>query len=86
MVVCVAPGGDDRAKLQENIRYFKVKQCDVAISATRCKGGSVEELQKFAKSVDVEIEWVQKSYEYNLRKETHVLCNIEIAEVIFRLI
>ena len=85
-VICVAPGGDDRKKLQENIRYFKAKKCDVAISATRCKGGSVEELQKYAKEENVEIEWVQKSYEYNLSKETQTLCNKETAEVIFWMI
>ena len=56
LVVCVAPGGDDSTKLKENIRYFKNKKCDVAISATRCKGGSVEELQKFAKEEGVKIE------------------------------
>ena len=86
MVVCVAPGGDDRDKLKENIRYFKAKKCDVAITATRCKGGSVEELQKYAKSEGVEIEWVQKSYEYNLSKETQTQCNKETAVVILGLI
>lgn len=55
-VISVAPGGDDRKKLRENIQYFKAKKCDVAISSTRYKGGSVEELQKYAKSEGVEIE------------------------------
>lgn len=86
MIICVAPGGDDRAKLQENIRYFKTNKCDVAITATRCKGGSVEELQKYAKSEDVEIEWVQKSYEYNLSRATQTQCNKETAEVIMKMI
>lgn len=86
MVVCVTPGGDDKAKLLENICYFKAKKCDVAITATRCKGGSVEELQKYAKSEGVEIEWVQKSYEYNLSKETKTQCNKETAEVLLRAI
>ena len=86
MVVCVTPGGDDNAKILENNRYFKSKKCNVAITATRCKGGSVEELQKFAKSEDVEIERVQKSYEYNLSKETQTLCNKEMAEVILGMI
>ncbi|MBO6252124.1 MAG: hypothetical protein J6O49_00530 [Bacteroidaceae bacterium] len=84
LVACVAPGGDDKAKLQENIRYFKAKKCNVAITATRCKGGSVEELQKYAKEVGVEIEWVQKSYEYNLSKETQAQCNRETAEVLMK--
>ena len=85
-VVCVAPGGDDKAKLHENILYFKAKKCDVAITATRCKGGSVEELQKYAKEEDVAIEWIQKSYEYNLSDEIQALCNRETASVIFEMI
>ena len=85
-VVCVAPGGDDKSKLQENIRYFKAKKCDVAITATRCKGGSVAVLQKFAQREGVEIEWVAKSYEYNLSKETQTLCNREAADVLLRMI
>lgn len=68
-VVCVAPGGDDKSKLKENILYFKAKKCDVAITATRCKSGSVEELQKYAKEEGGGMEWIQKSYEYNLSKE-----------------
>lgn len=84
MVVCVAPGGDDKTKLRENIRYFKAKKCDVVITATRCKGGSVEALQKYAKSEGVEIEWVQKSYEYNLSEETQKQCNKETSEVLVK--
>lgn len=83
MVVCVAPGGDDKSKLKENIRYFKAKKCNVAITATRCKGGSVEELQKYAKEECVEIDWIQKSYENNLSEETQKQCNKETAEVLF---
>lgn len=40
LIVCVAPGGDNRTRVEENVHYFKSKHCDVAISATRCKGGS----------------------------------------------
>ena len=83
-VVCVAPGGDNGDKLIENIRYFKMKNSEVAITATRCKGGSVEELQKFAESESVVIEWVAKSYEYNLSKETQTQCNRETAEVLLK--
>ena len=83
LVVCVAPGGDDKARILDNIHYFKAKKCDVAITATRCKGGSVDALNEFAEHEGVEIEWVQKSYEYNLSKETQTQCNRETAEVIF---
>lgn len=83
-VVCVAPAGDTRAIVEANCRYFKQKGCDVAITATRTKGGSVDALNEFAANVGVEIEWTAKSYEYNLSKETRKLCNKEMADEIMK--
>lgn len=85
-VVCVAPAGDTREIVESNCRYFKQKGCDVAISATRTKGGSVDALNEFADSEDVKVEWIAKSYEYNLIEETQRMCNKEMAEVIFKMI
>lgn len=85
-VVCVAPGGDTISVLLDNIEYFKEKNCDVAITATRCKGDTVKVLREYASSDNIVIEWVQKSYEYNLSKETHSQCNLETAKVIFGLL
>lgn len=42
LVVCVSPAGDTREIVEVNCRYFKQKGCDVAISATRNKGSSVD--------------------------------------------
>lgn len=86
LTVCVAPGGDNEEVVRDNVRYFKSKNCDVAITATRCKGGSVTELQKFEKEMGVKIEWVPKSYEYNLCEATQHLCNQETAGIIFKLL
>lgn len=84
--VCVAPGGDTRKIVEDNCRYFKMKGCDVAISATRTKRGSVDALKEFAKSEGVEIEWVAKSYEYNLSRVTQKICNKETAEILHKMI
>lgn len=84
LVVCVAPGGDSRDIVESNCRYFKAKGCDVAISATRTKGGSADALKEFADSEGVEIEWIAKSYEYNLSRTTQKMCNKEMAEVIMK--
>lgn len=81
-VVCVAPAGDAREIVEANCRYFKQKGCDVAISATRTKGGSVDALNEFAAKEGVEIEWIAKSCEYNLSEETQKMCNKETAEVV----
>ena len=85
-VACVAPAGDTREIVEANCRYFKQKGCDVAISATRTKGGSVDALNEFADSEGVKIEWIAKSYEYNLSEETQRMCNKKIAEVILKMI
>lgn len=86
LIICVAPGGDSREIVDRNCRYFKMKGCDVAISATRTKGGSADALKEYAESEGVEIEWIAKSYEYNLSKATQKMCNKETAEVIFRMV
>lgn len=84
-IVCVAPAGDTRVIVEANCRYFKQKGCDVAISATRTKRGSVNALNEFAAKEGVEIDCA-KSYEYNLSEETQRMCNKEMAEVLFRMI
>mgnify|MGYP003413659150 CR=1 FL=1 len=82
-IVCVAPAGDTREIVEANCRYFKQKGCDVAISATRTKRGSVNALNEFAAKEGVEIDWIAKSYEYNLSEETQKRCNKEMADVIW---
>lgn len=85
-VVSVAPAGDTREIVEANCRYFKQKGCDVAISATRTKGGSVDALNEFADSEDVMVEWIAKSYEYNLSKETQRICNKEMVLMMFSML
>ena len=58
----------------------------MAISATRTKWESVDALKEFAGKEGVEIEWVPKSYEYNLSQSTQKMCNKETAEVLLRMI
>lgn len=86
LVICVAPGGDTRAIVEANCRYFKRKNCDVAISATRTRQGSADALNEFADSMGAKVEWVQKSYEYNLSEATKTICNQETARVLFKMI
>lgn len=86
MIVCVAPGGDTEEVVDRNVRYFKSKNCDIAISATRCKGGSVDSLVRYKMECGVEIEWVPKSYEYNLSDTTKHQCNQETAHYLFSLL
>ena len=84
LIVSVAPGGDTRAIVESNCRYFKLKNCDVAISATRTRWGSADALNEFAEGEGVKVDWVPKSYEYNLSEATKTLCNKETAEYLLR--
>ena len=86
LVVCVTPAGDNPEEIDNNIRYFEAKKCDVAITGSRTKGEPVNLLKKYAASKGISVEWVQKSYEYNLSQETQVSCNKETAEVLLRMI
>lgn len=85
LVICVAPGGDTGEIVESNVRYFKSKNCDIAISATRTCGSSVEAFQRYESEMQTKIEWVHKSYEYNLCKATQDLCNKETAQYIMNL-
>ena len=77
-VVCVAPAGDTREIVETNCRYFKQKGCDVAVSATRTQGGSVDALNEFTDSDGVKAEWIANI----LREETQSMCNKEMAKTI----
>lgn len=85
-IICVAPGGDTYEIVNDNCKYFESKKCDVAVSATRTKWGSVDALNDLARKKKTEIDWVEKSYEYGLSEEIHSLCNKESSEVLFRMI
>lgn len=85
-IICVAPGGDDKKRILANISYFTIKQCDIAITASRCKGKGVEALVDYADSQGSNIEWKQKSYEHILSDTTKTMCNKETAQLLFDLI
>lgn len=86
MIVCVVPGGDTGEIVEKNCDYFKSKNCDVAFSATRCKGASVEALQRLEKREGTKIKWIAKSYEYNLCESTQHQCNQEISEYLLSIV
>lgn len=86
IIVCVAPGGDTRAVVEENCQYFRKNECNIAITATRTKWGPVDALKEFAEKEGAEIEWIAKSYEYNLSRATQLTCNKETAELLFKML
>lgn len=81
-VVCVAPGGDTREVVDNNLRYFFENRCDVGCTATRTKWGPKEAINEFVEKTGSTVVWVRKSYEEELSKEIQELCNQEMAKVI----
>lgn len=86
LIVCVAPAGDTKDIVEANVRYFRSKKCDVAISSTRTRRGSCDALKEYASTEGTAVEWVQKSYEYNLCETIQTLCNQETARFLLSLI
>ena len=83
-VVCICPGGDNEDIVRRNFEYAASKNSDVIITASRTRGGTVEEVQRWGKALGQKVDWMRKSYECNLSKETQTLCNKEFAQVVFQ--
>lgn len=82
-IICVAPGGDTEKIVKNNIAYFQSKHCDIAISASRCRGGSPKVLNDFAATLSTTIEWYHKSNEENLSAATKDAANKETAKFLY---
>lgn len=81
--VVLTPGGDNEDIINSNIAYFERKHGDILVTATRSRGGSVNRLGDYARTIGIDIEWVRKSYEDELSDSTRTLCNRETAQVIY---
>lgn len=58
--IAVTTPGDNKSELKKNIEYFKNKDCDILVTATRTKGATREELKKYAQDIKTEIIWIKK--------------------------
>ena len=83
-IVCICPGGDTEDIVKRNFVYASAKNADVIITASRTRGGTVEEVLRWEKELGVKTDWMQKSYECNLSKSTQTSCNKEFAQVVFQ--
>ena len=61
--IAIATYGDDEWQLNENIKFFDEKSCDIYITATRTKGDTKKVLKKYAKT---DIIWIGKNYSDSL--------------------
>lgn len=81
--IAIATYGDDEWQLNENIKFFDEKSCDIYITATRTKGDTKKVLKKYAKT---DIIWIGKNYSDSLHdlineaqaKELHAFIDLLI--------
>lgn len=82
-IICLCPDGDTWDIEKQNFIFAEDTKTTILIIPSRTKGGSVEYIEKQGKKNGIKVEWIPKSYEYNLCRETLELCNTETAKVLF---
>lgn len=64
----VCTPGDNQTEIKENIKFFTENECEIIVTATRTKGGSVDELALFKNKHNAELIWIEKKDNPNLNK------------------
>lgn len=60
LTVSVCTAGDNATEIKQNEAYFNNQKCDIAITASRSKGESVDAINAMANSNGASIQWVRK--------------------------
>lgn len=81
-IIGVAPGGDFREIVDNNLRFFEENKCDVGVTACRTKWGPMYALDDFEKIPGNTVIRVQKCYEFGLSESTMDFCNHETAQLL----
>ena len=82
LIIGVAPGGDFREVVDNNLRFFREHKCDVGFTACRTKWGPMYALDDFEKLPGNTVIRVQKCYEFGLSESTKDFCNHETAQLL----
>lgn len=62
--IVISTAGDDRDTVEEGAYLLKALKADILVTATRTKGCSVDELEKFEREIDTKALWIYKSHLY----------------------
>lgn len=81
-IVGIGTSGDNRACVQKNCDFFDANNCDIAISATRTRGGSCVRLEEFAKKYNIKVIWIPKNIA--VQKQSQV--NLVQAQALFNML
>lgn len=69
--IVISTAGDDRDTVEEGAYLLKALKADILVTATRTKGGSVDELEKFEGKIRTKAVWIYKNYlTYEEREDT----------------
>ena len=61
--IAITTYGDDKEQLQRNVDFFNEESCDIYVTATRTKKGTVEALEDFEEDdIGTKAIWIYKSY------------------------
>ena len=82
-MIAICPDGDTWDIEEQNFTFADDASTTILIIPSRTRGGSVDYIAKQEQTRGIKVEWVPKSYEYNLCQNTLELCNIETAKVLF---
>lgn len=61
MKVAVTTFGDDADEIKQNFVFAQQNHCEVLLTASRSKGGSVTMLYEIQKECSLEIDWIKKA-------------------------
>ena len=86
LIVGVAPGGDYKEVVENNLRFFQESKCDVGFTACRTKWGTMFALDDFEKLPGNTVVRVQKCYEFELSESFKDYCNHEMAQLLKEMI
>lgn len=64
----VCTPGDSQTEIKENIKFFNENECEIIVTATRTKGGSVDEIEFFKNEHNAELVWIEKEDNPDLNK------------------
>lgn len=64
----VCTPGDNQTEIKENIKFFTKNECEIIVTATRTKGGSVDEVEFFKNEHNAELVWIEKEDNPDLNK------------------
>ena len=82
-VITLCPDGDTWDIEEQNFMFADDVCTTILIIPSRTRGGSADYIARQEQARGIKVEWIPKSYEYNLCRDTLELCNSETATVLF---